>query len=64
MVEKNGEQVSVLALHYTDMSEEAGARVQPWWGAHSRLDDASAFLRARGVQRSGQGGSRIGPATG
>ena len=27
VVEKNGEQVSALALHYTDVSEEARARV-------------------------------------
>ena len=27
VVEKNGEQVSALALHYTDVREEAEARV-------------------------------------
>ena len=29
VVEKNGEQVSALVLHYTDASEEAGACIQP-----------------------------------
>ena len=64
VVEKNGEQVSIVVLHYIDMSEEVGACIQPWWGVHSHMDDALAFLRARCVQRSGQGGSQIGPATG